>query len=75
MRSLLSLALVAVLLLGVSFAADTAKTTAGPQILPVDQIQAGMKGVAYTVFEGTKPEPMDLEVLGVLKNATARKVT
>jgi len=73
MRSLLSLALVGVLLLGVSFAADTAKTTAGPQILPVDQIQAGMKGVAYTVFEGTKPEPMDLEVLGVLKNANGPK--
>jgi SpoIVB peptidase S55 len=27
-----------------------------------------MKGVAYTVFQGTRPEPMDLEVLGVLKN-------
>ena len=24
-----------------------------------------VKGVAYTVFQGTKPEPMDLEVLGV----------
>ena len=27
-----------------------------------------MKGVAYTVFEGTKPESMGVEVLGVLKN-------
>ncbi len=25
-------------------------------IMPVDQIRAGMKGVAYTVFEGVKPE-------------------
>jgi SpoIVB peptidase S55 len=73
MRSLLSAALVSVLLLTVSFAADTQKTATGPQILPVDQIQAGMKGVAYTVFEGTKPEPMDLEVLGVLKNANGPK--
>src|SRR2546423_4678944 len=32
-----------------------------------------MKGVAYPVFEGTKPEPMDLEVLGVLKNANGPK--
>jgi hypothetical protein len=27
-----------------------------------------MKGTAYTVFQGTKPEPMQVEVLGVLKN-------
>jgi hypothetical protein len=32
-----------------------------------------MKGVAYTVFHGTKPEPMDVEVLGVLKNADGPK--
>src|SRR5215467_1328663 len=38
------------------------------QFMPLEQIRAGMKGVAYTVFEGTQPEPMDLEVLGVLKN-------
>ena len=41
--------------------------------ISVDQIQAGMKGVAYTVFEGTKPEPMDLEVLGVMKNMNGPK--
>lgn len=27
-----------------------------------------MRGVAYTVFQGVKPEPMDVEVLGVLHN-------
>jgi hypothetical protein len=32
-----------------------------------------MRGVAYTVFQGTKPEPMDVEVLGVLKNANGPK--
>ncbi len=32
-----------------------------------------MKGVAYTVFQGTQPEPMDLEVLGVLKNVNGPK--
>ena len=69
MRSLLSLALAGLLLLTVSFAADTTQ----PKILPVDQIQPGMKGVAYTVFEGVKPEAMDLEVLGVLKNANGPK--
>ena len=32
-----------------------------------------MHGVAYTVFQGTKPEPMEIEVLGVLKNANGPK--
>ncbi len=38
------------------------------QIMPENQIKAGMHGVAYTVFEGTKPEPMDVEILGVLRD-------
>ncbi len=37
-------------------------------ILPLVQVHAGMRGVAYTVFEGTQPEPMEVEVLGILKN-------
>src|SRR5438552_7719438 len=41
--------------------------------IPVSQIHAGMRGVAYTVFQGTKPEPMDVEVLGILKNANGPK--
>ena len=32
-----------------------------------------MRGVAYTVFEGTKPEAMEVEVLGVLQNANGPK--
>jgi hypothetical protein len=32
-----------------------------------------MRGVAYTVFEGVKPESMDVEVLGILKNANGPK--
>src|ERR1044071_7869781 len=43
------------------------------QTISVDQIHAGMRGVAYTVFQGTKPEAMNLEVLGVLKNANGPK--
>jgi hypothetical protein len=37
--------------------------------ISADQIRPGMKGVAWTVFQGTKPEPMDLEVLGVMRNS------
>jgi hypothetical protein len=32
-----------------------------------------MRGVAYTVFEGVKPESMDVEVLGVLHNMNGPK--
>jgi hypothetical protein len=32
-----------------------------------------MRGKAYTVFQGTKPEPMEVEVLGILKNANGPK--
>jgi len=32
-----------------------------------------MRGVAYTVFQGIKPEPMDVEVLGVLRNVNGPK--
>ncbi len=41
--------------------------------IPVDQIHPGMHGVAYTVFEGVKPESMDVEVLGVLHNVNGPK--
>ncbi|MGH9502794.1 MAG: SpoIVB peptidase S55 domain-containing protein [Terriglobales bacterium] len=41
--------------------------------IPVREIHAGMRGVAYTVFQGTKPESMGVEVLGILKNANGPK--
>ena len=53
--------------LGLSLPTILNAQTAQPTI-PVDQIHAGMQGVAYTVFQGVKPEPMDFEVLGVLRN-------
>jgi hypothetical protein len=39
------------------------------KFFPLSQIHRGQQGVAYTVFEGTKPEPMGVEILGVLHNA------
>src|SRR6266704_6295006 len=41
--------------------------------IPVDQIHAGMHGYALTVFQGVKPESMDVEVLGVLHNVNGPK--
>src|SRR5580704_16368343 len=50
-----------------------AQTRTPVETIPIEQIHAGMRGVAYTVFQGTKPESMDVEVLGVLKNANGPK--
>ena len=42
-------------------------------VMPEDQVKPGMHGVAYTVFEGIKPEPMDVEILGVLRDMAGPK--
>jgi hypothetical protein len=44
-----------------------------PVIMPLDQIHEGMKGIALTVFQGVKPESMDVEVLGVMRNSNGPK--
>src|SRR6201984_2646795 len=51
----------------------TAQSAPSQPTITVSQIHAGMRGVAYTVFEGIKPEPMDVEVLGVLRNVNGPK--
>src|SRR5215510_11831555 len=43
------------------------------QTISVNEIHAGMRGVAYTVFQGVTPESMGVEVLGVLRNANGPK--
>ena len=62
----------ALLVFGLSLTTFLAAQVSQPTI-PVDQIHAGMRGVAYTVFEGVKPESMDVEVLGVLHNVNGPK--
>ena len=46
---------------------------AGPPLrtkfFPLAEVHRGLHAVAYTVFEGVTPEPMDVEILGVLKDA------
>jgi len=50
-----------------------AQTSKAVETIPVSEIHAGMHGLAYTVFQGTKPESMGVEVLGILKNANGPK--
>ena len=45
-----------------------AAPVAPTQLMTLDEVRPGMKGVGYTVFQGTKPESMGVEVLGVLRN-------
>src|SRR6202041_3937434 len=39
------------------------------KFFPLSEVKRGMKGVAYTVFEGVNPEPMQVEILGILRDA------
>ena len=38
------------------------------EIMPQSQIKPGMKATAWTVFQGTEPEPVPIEILGVMQN-------
>ncbi len=43
------------------------------EIMKSSELRPGMKGYAWTVFAGTKPEPVPVEIIGVLKNAWGPK--
>ncbi len=75
MRKLAFFVAVASVFFSSSASAQTgsAQGAQNPQIIAVSQIHAGMRGVAYTVFEGVKPEAMEVEVLGVLHNVNGPK--
>ncbi|HEX4020149.1 MAG TPA: SpoIVB peptidase S55 [Acidobacteriaceae bacterium] len=40
-----------------------------PAIFPLSAVHRGLHGTAYTVFQGTEPEAIDVEILGVLHDA------
>jgi hypothetical protein len=44
-----------------------------PEIMPLNQVKAGMKAVAYTIFSGDQIEKFDLIVLGVLPDLMGPK--
>jgi hypothetical protein len=68
MKKVVLALLVSFLSLSINLAAQSSQPT-----IPVDQIHTGMRGYALTVFEGVKPERMDVEVLGVLRNVNGPK--
>ena len=48
----------------VALASDS---TSNPGLMPLDQVRPGMKGHGMTVFQGSKPERFEVEVLGTLE--------
>ena len=54
-------------------APKAAPTGAQLQFYPLSDVKRGLHGVAYTVFEGSTPEPMDVEILGLLRDAIGPK--
>ena len=56
-----------------SAASIAAQAQAGPpqnaEPFPLSEVHRGLRGTAWTVFEGTTPEPMEVEILGRLKDA------
>jgi hypothetical protein len=63
----------ALLVLGLSLSTIHLAAQTSQPTIAVEQIHAGMRGYALTVFEGIKPESMDVEVLGVLHNTNGPK--
>src|SRR5579863_10045570 len=49
--------------------ANLARPKAGKvEIFPLKDIKPGMKATAWTVFQGTEPEPIPIEIIGRYKN-------
>jgi hypothetical protein len=66
------LALTAAALLPLAVSAQDPSPAAGPPpsnggFYPLSEVHRGLKATAWTVFSGTVPEPMEVEILGVLR--------
>jgi hypothetical protein len=77
MKPTLSAAALALYLLAASppaWSQEPARPTPGPvAVLKSAEIKPGMRGTAWTVFEGAKPEAIPVEIIGLWKNAWGPK--
>jgi hypothetical protein len=63
------LSLAAFVMPAVSAEARPPRPKAGkPEIMPESEVKPGMKAWAWTVFQGTEPEPVPVEIVGTVKN-------
>lgn len=73
-RTLAAFLLAPALALAASVQAQEPVAPSGPPpsgegFYPLGQVHRGQIGTAWTVFTGTRPEPMQVEILGVLRGA------
>jgi hypothetical protein len=65
-----SLAAIGAAASGTASAAELTPPKAGKtEILPLAQVKPGMQTTAWTVFKGSTPEPVPIEIIGVWQNA------
>jgi hypothetical protein len=65
MRRIFTALFILAILTAVSLASDSPTSTS--KLMPLDQIRPGMKGYGMSVFQGSKPERFEVEVLGLLE--------
>ncbi|WP_263418378.1 SpoIVB peptidase S55 domain-containing protein [Terriglobus albidus] len=68
LRAALAFVLVTLPLAAIGQSAGTAPP-ASASFYPLKEVHRGQHATAWTVFEGITPEPMDVEILGLLRNA------
>ncbi|MEQ1885971.1 MAG: hypothetical protein ABL967_12985 [Bryobacteraceae bacterium] len=70
LRALAPAVLGSLVALGAASAAELTPPKAGkPEILPLAQVKPGMQAIAWTVFKGTTPEPVPIDIIGIWQNA------
>ncbi|MBM3813531.1 MAG: hypothetical protein FJW20_18055 [Acidimicrobiia bacterium] len=62
-----------ILLTATAFAQQAPPPAGTPPILRASEVKAGMQGTAWTVFAGSEPEPVPIEIIGLMKNAWGPK--
>ena len=69
LRSAAVLFCIAVVLPAFAAESNLTRPKAGKtEIMPLSDIKPGMKATAWTVFQGTEPEPVPIEIIGRYKN-------
>ena len=59
----------ALAVIGFVYAGELTPPQAGkPEILPLADVKPGMQATAWTVFAGSTPEPVPIEIIGIWKN-------
>src|SRR5690242_2782947 len=54
-------------------AAESRPKSGKVEIMKASEVKPGMQGTAWTVFQGTEPEPVPVEIIGLWKNAWGPK--